>query len=141
MAVNAPSIEAVTEFTVDTNGFKAEFGQASGGIMSFASKSGTNSHSRLGLRFRAQREVRRQQLLQQRPRHPARRFTSSTISARPSGGPVWIPKIYNGKNRTFFFLSYEAFRNRDGANGIVSTVPTAEMYDGDFHNWVNQPAS
>ena len=42
VAVNAPSIEAVTEFTVDTNGFKAEFGQASGGIMSFASKSGTN---------------------------------------------------------------------------------------------------
>ncbi len=42
VAVNAPSIEAVTEFTVDTNGFKAEYGQASGGIMSFASKSGTN---------------------------------------------------------------------------------------------------
>ena len=43
VAVNAPSIEAVTEFTVDTNGFKAEYGQASGGIMSFASKSGTNA--------------------------------------------------------------------------------------------------
>ena len=50
---------------------------------------------------------------------------------------MWIPKIYNGKNRTFFFWSYEAFRNRDGANGTVATVPTAEMYDGDFHNWVN----
>ena len=36
-----------------------------------------------------------------------------------AGGPVWIPKIYNGKNRTFFFWSYEAFRNRDGANGNV----------------------
>ncbi len=43
VAVNAPSIEAITEFTVDTNGFKAEFGQATGGIMSFASKSGTNA--------------------------------------------------------------------------------------------------
>ena len=43
VAVNAPSIEAITEFTVDTNGFKAEFGQATGGIMSFASKSGTNN--------------------------------------------------------------------------------------------------
>ena len=41
-------------------------------------------------------------------------------------------------NRTFFFWSYEAFRNRDGANGTVATVPTAEMYDGDFRNWVNQ---
>src|SRR4029450_4372460 len=45
VAVNAPSIEAVTEFTVDTNGFKAEYGQASGGIISFACKSGANNHS------------------------------------------------------------------------------------------------
>src|SRR5207237_8409721 len=55
-----------------------------------------------------------------------------------AGGPIWIPKIYDGKNRTFFFWSYEAFRNWDGPSGFVSTVPTAEMYDGDFHNWVNQ---
>src|SRR5207302_3033421 len=55
-----------------------------------------------------------------------------------AGGPVWIPKIYNGKNRTFFFWSYEGCRNWDGPSGYVCTVPTAEMYDGDFHNWVNQ---
>ncbi len=54
-----------------------------------------------------------------------------------AGGPVWIPKIYNGRNKTFFFFSYESFRNRDGANGATRTVPTAEMYDGDFRNWVN----
>ena len=41
-ALNTPSSEALTEFTVDTNGFKAEYGQAGGGIMSFASKSGSN---------------------------------------------------------------------------------------------------
>jgi hypothetical protein len=39
---NAPSVEAITEFTVDTNGFKAEYGQAGGGVMTFTSKSGTN---------------------------------------------------------------------------------------------------
>jgi hypothetical protein len=54
VSYNAPSIEAVTEFTVDTNGFKAEYGQASGGIMSFASKSGTKRTTRLRLRLRAQ---------------------------------------------------------------------------------------
>jgi hypothetical protein len=54
------------------------------------------------------------------------------------GGPVWIPKVYRGKNRTFFFWSYEAFRNSNGPTGLVSTVPSAEMYDGDFRNWVNQ---
>src|SRR5260221_877905 len=42
VAVNAPSLEAITEFTVDTNGFKAEYGHAAGGVMTFVSKSGTN---------------------------------------------------------------------------------------------------
>ena len=53
------------------------------------------------------------------------------------GGPVWIPKIYNGKNKTFFFFSYEGFRNRNGATNATATVPTPEMYNGDFSNWVN----
>ena len=43
-AVNAPSLEAITEFRVETNGFKAEFGRAGGGVISFVSKSGTNGY-------------------------------------------------------------------------------------------------
>jgi len=46
---NAPSLEAVTEFTVDTNGFKAEYGHAGGGVMTFSSKSGTNQAARVGV--------------------------------------------------------------------------------------------
>ena len=52
------------------------------------------------------------------------------------GGPVWIPKVYHGKDKTFFFFSYEGFRNRTGANGTAFTVPTPEMYNGDFSKWV-----
>src|SRR5258708_5668313 len=44
VSTNAPSLEAITEFTVDTNGFKAEFGHAGGGVMNFVSKSGTNDY-------------------------------------------------------------------------------------------------
>ena len=54
------------------------------------------------------------------------------------GGPITIPKLYNGKNRTFFFISYEGFRNRVGGNAIIKSVPTPEMYDGDFSKWVDQ---
>ncbi|MEJ7708980.1 MAG: hypothetical protein WKF84_03790 [Pyrinomonadaceae bacterium] len=43
-SVNAPSLDAITEFTVDTHGFKAEYGRASGGVMTFASKSGGNDY-------------------------------------------------------------------------------------------------
>src|SRR5689334_10816017 len=136
VAVNAPSIEAVTEFTVDTNGFKAEYGQASGGIMTFASKSGTNTLHGSAYDFVRNEKFDANNFFNN-GRGIARPIYKQNDFGASAGGPVWIPKIYNGKNRTFFFWSYEAFRNRDGANGNVSTVPTAEMYDGDFHNWVN----
>lgn len=136
VAVNAPSIEAITEFTVDTNGFKAEFGQATGGIMSFASKSGTNDFHGTAYEF-----------LRNNAFDANNFFNNARGIARPiykqhdfgfsGGGPAWIPKIYNGRNKTFFFFSYEAFRNREGATGAQRTVPTAEMYNGDFRNWVD----
>ncbi|RPI10401.1 MAG: carboxypeptidase regulatory-like domain-containing protein, partial [Acidobacteriales bacterium] len=53
------------------------------------------------------------------------------------GGPVYIPKLYNGRNRTFLFGSYEGFRNREGATASYSTIPTPEMYKGDFSRWVD----
>src|SRR5947209_4082 len=137
VSYNAPSIEAVTEFTVDTNGFKAEFGQASGGIMSFASKSGTNAIHGSAYDF-VRNEAFDANNFFNNGRGISRAAYKQHDFGASAGGPVWIPKIYNGKNRTFFFWSYEAFRNWDGPSGFVSTVPTAEMYDGDFHNWVNQ---
>jgi hypothetical protein len=132
-ALNTPSVEALTEFTVDTNGFKAEYGQAGGGVMSFASKSGTNQfhgsaydflrNDALDARgfFATQRSIYRQ--------------NDFGFSA---GGPIWIPKVYNGRNKSFFFVSYEGFRNRAGANATILSVPTPEMYKGDFSKWVDQ---
>jgi hypothetical protein len=132
-ALNTPSVEALTEFTVDTNGFKAEYGQAGGGVMTFASKSGTNQlhgsaydflrNDALDARgfFAAKRSVYRQ--------------NDFGVSA---GGPVVIPKLYDGRNKTFFFASFEGFRNRVGSNDTILTVPTPEMYRGDFSNWVDQ---
>ena len=136
VAVNAPSIEAVTEFTVDTNGFKAEFGQAAGGVMSFASKSGTNDYHGTAYEFLRNQAFDANNFFNngrgiKRPIYKQNDFGASF------GGHAWIPKIYNGKNKTFFFASWEAFRNREGASGAVATVPTSEMYDGDFRNWVD----
>jgi hypothetical protein len=136
VAVNAPSVEAITEFTVDSNGFKAEYGHAGGGTMSFASKSGTNDfHGALY-------EFLRNDALD------ANRFFSNALSQKKAvykqhdlgvaaGGPIWIPKIIHGKNRSFFFASYEGFRNRKGATATSASVPTAEMYNGDFSRWVD----
>ncbi len=127
-----PSVESLTEFAVSTNGFKAEYGEAGGGLITFASKSGTNQFHGSAYDF-----LRNTNL-------DARGFFALTRSVYKQndfgaslGGPVLVPKLYSGRNRTFFFISYEGFRNRVGANGIIQTVPTPEMYQGDFSNWVN----
>jgi hypothetical protein len=132
-ALNTPSVEALTEFTVDTNGFKAEYGQSGGGTLTFASKSGTNQ-----LHGSAYDFLRNDKM-------DARGFFARTRSVYrqndfgfTASGPVWVPKLYDGRNKTFFFVSFEGFRNRVGANDVILSVPTPEMYRGDFRNWVDQ---
>jgi hypothetical protein len=126
-----PSVESLTEFTVDTNGFKAEFGQAGGGVITFVSKSGTNAFHGTAYDF-----LRNDVLDARGFFAPQRSIYKQNDFGASVGGPVLIPKLYNGRNRTFFFFSYEGFRNRLGNNGQILSVPTPEMYKGDFSNLV-----
>ena len=132
-AMNSPSVEALTEFTVEAAGFKAESGHASGGTASFVSKSGTNKFHGSAFEF-----LRNQDM-------DARGFFAATKAVYKqndfgvtAGGPVWIPKLYHGKDRTFFFVAYEGFRNRVGATPTPYSVPPPEFYTGDLRNWVDQ---
>ncbi len=132
-ALNTPSVESLTEFTVDTNGFKAEYGQAGGGVMTFASKSGTNQLHGSAYNFL------RNDAMDARNFFAARRsIYRQNDFGFTAAGPVYIPKLYDGRNKTFFFVSYEGFRNRVGANDTFLSVPTPEMYSGNFSNWVDQ---
>ena len=132
VSYNAPSVEAITEFSVDTNGFKAEYGQASGGVMTFTSKSGTNELHGVAYDF-----LRNDKFDARGFFAPTRSVYKQNDFGATLGGPVYLPKLYNGHNRTFFFVSYEGFRNRVGSNGTVFSVPTPEMYQGDFSKWVD----
>ena len=137
VASNAPSLEAITEFAVDTNGFKAEFGHAGGGIMNFVSKSGTNQYHGSAYEFLRNNAFDANNFFNNRSGIPVPIYKQSDFGAS-FGGPVWLPKIYRGKDRTFFFFSYEGFRNRQGATGFSQSIPTPEMYNGDFSNWVDK---
>lgn len=132
VAVNTPSLDAITEFSVETNGFKAEYGQAGGGMINFVSKSGTNDIHGTLYEYARNEAFDARSFFQPRKQIYKQHDFGGTV-----GGPVWIPKIYNGKNKTFVFFSYEAFRNRNGASSDFRTVPNAEMYNGDFRNWVD----
>ncbi len=129
---NAPSVETVTEFSVESGGFKAEFGHASGGSVSFVSKSGTNAFHGSAYEFL------RNEDLDARGFFAAKRavYKQNNFGAT-AGGPVWIPKLYNGRDRTFFFASYEGFRNRVGAGATPYSVPPPEFFTGDLRNWVD----
>jgi hypothetical protein len=133
IAYNTPSLEAITEFAVDTNGFKAEYGQAGGGIMTFSSKSGTNRFHGVVYDF-----LRNEKLDARGFFAPTRAVYKQNDFGFTAGGPMWIPKLYNGRNKSFFFFAYEGFRNRVGSNDAIFSVPTPEMYTGDFSKWVNQ---
>lgn len=138
--INTPSVEAITEFNIETNGYKAEFGHAGGGLISFVSKSGTNNYHGNVYEF-----------LRNEAFDANNFFNNATGVKRPAlkqhdfgftfGGPVWLPKKvfgplgYAGRDRTFFFVSYEGFRNREAPAVSFLTVPLPEMYEGDFSNW------
>jgi Carboxypeptidase regulatory-like domain len=121
-AMNSPSVEALTEFTVEAAGFKAETGHASGGTASFVSKSGTNTFHGSAFEF-----MRNQALDARGFFGAAKAVYKQNNFGVTAGGPVRIPKLYNGKDKTFFFVSYEGFRNRVGATPTPSSVPPPEF--------------
>src|SRR4051794_6470384 len=137
VAVNTPSLDAITEFTVETNGYKAEYGRAGGGQMSFSSKGGTNQLHGSAYEFLRNEKLDANQWFSNANRQPRQIYKQHDFGAT-IGGPVWIPKVYNGRDKTFFFFSWEAFRNRVGASTSFATVPTPEMFDGDFRNWIDK---
>jgi hypothetical protein len=125
-----PPLETVQEFKVLTNGFSAEFGRSGGGVLTVATRSGTNDlHGALY-------EFLRNDKLN------ANSWTSNRVGLRRNafrrneygvalGGPVRLPRLYDGRNRTFFFFNWESIPQRSPDN-ILATVPTAAQRAGDF---------
>lgn len=125
-----PSIESVREFKVLTGTFSAEFGRGAG-VVSVSTKSGTNElHGNLFEFLRNDRlDARNYYNVAPQVKPPYRRNQFGVAV----GGPVKIPKIYNGKNKTFFFTDYFGLRERKGQT-TVNSVPTAETRVGNFAN-------
>ncbi len=140
----ALSVEAISEFKVTTSTPQAEFGRTTGGIENFVTKSGTNTFhgSAFGI-FRNEFLDANDWFNNGRKAY----YTSvgdtadANANRRPSdkqydfginaGGPLSIPHLYNGRDRTFGFFSWEQFR-LTGGGVAVSTVPTALERSGDF---------
>ena len=122
-----PSVDAIAEFKLITNNYSAEYAHAMGGVTSFTMKSGTNQMH--GTAF----EFLRNEKLDARGFFPSSRAPSKQNEwGGTIGGPVVLPKIYNGKDKTFFFFSFDQFYRRGGALAGLNTSPTSRMTQGDF---------
>lgn len=131
-AQSSPSVDALAEFSVESGGFKAESGHASGGSVSFVSKSGTNQlHGDVYEYLRNYDMDARGFFATFKP------ILKQNDFGFTAGAPVRVPKLYNGRDRTFWFFSYEGFRNRVGPSVTPLSVPTPEMYNGDFSHFVD----
>src|SRR5580658_2818036 len=128
----APIIDDIQEFKIQSNNDLAEFGGVSGGIVNVLTKAGTNSFHGAAWEF-----LRNEQLDARNFFLPARNPLRQNQFGATSGGPVVIPKIYQGRNRTFFFFAYEGFRQSQRAQTITRT-PTPAQLGGDFSSLLDQ---
>jgi carboxypeptidase family protein/TonB-dependent receptor-like protein len=129
---NQPSADAIQEVAVQTSNYSPEFGQAGGGLFNITMRSGTNQYHGSGYEYFVNEDLNAAYAFSNdgfgnkiRPR-ARRNDYGGTL-----GGPVWIPKVYNGHNRTFFFFNYEEYRESLGYFPNL-TLPAAAYRTGDF---------
>lgn len=127
---NGPSVEAISEFKVTTSTISSEFGRTSGGIESFTTKSGTNSYHGSGFDILHNDKLNANSYFNNHVGAPKDRDHQNDFGGS-LGGPVQVPKLYNGRDKTFFFFSWEQYRNNLGTTG-QTTLPTDAERMGDF---------
>ena len=126
-----PSVEAIGEFTLQTSNFNAEFGQALSAVVNFTSRSGTN-----GLHGSMYEYFSNEALNSYTSFTHVRGKSRVNNPGFSVGGPVIIPKVYNGKNKTFFFFGWEWFKcavlGADVGGNTLRTLPIDAYRNGDF---------
>jgi hypothetical protein len=126
-----PPVDAVEEFKVVTGAYDAQYGRNGGGVVSVAIKSGTNRLHGSAYEF-LKRPFLDANSFANNANGAARNYDKLDQWGFTAGGPVWLPKVYKGKDRTFFFVAYEKYRDDTIARSRTSSVPTAAQRSGDF---------
>ncbi|MBS1841576.1 MAG: TonB-dependent receptor [Acidobacteria bacterium] len=127
---NHPSLESIGEFKMVNNSQNAQYG-FSNGLVSFTFKSGTNQYHGTLYDYLQNDALN------------ATGFVGNATGQKKAplkqneyggnfGGPVWIPKLYEGKNKTFFFVDYTGFKFRPSSNNASLTTFPNKFRAGDF---------
>ncbi|MFN7624333.1 MAG: hypothetical protein ACK5RS_14440, partial [Acidobacteriota bacterium] len=128
---NFPGTEMFQEFKLVTAAYSAEYGRFGGGVETYVSKSGGNDIHGAAFWY-ARRDIFNANSWANNAAgraRPKERFNEAGFAV---GGPAWIPKVYNGRNKTFWFVTYSRDMRPATISTVTSTVPTARMKTGDF---------
>jgi hypothetical protein len=130
--MNEPNVDAIQEISYQTSNYAPEYGQAGSVVINTTMKSGTNQFHGSGFEYLVNEDLNAGYPFSSsgnggkfRPRSRKNDFGGTL------GGPVRIPKLYNGKDKTFFYLSYEEYVLSQ-LFSFNDTVPTAAFRNGDF---------
>ena len=127
-----PIVDAIQEFKVQSHDDKAEYGGVLGGVVSVVTRSGGNQLHGSAWEFVRNNAFDARDPFRDEFRSSPSAFHQNQFGATVSG-PVFIPKVYNGRNRTFFLFGYEGWRFNQAAQTRYR-VPTAQELSGDFSN-------
>ncbi len=130
-----PTQDSLQEFKVQTNNLEPEFGRFAGGVINFTTKSGTNEIHGTAWEYLRNKILNGNNFFDNKAGISRPAFTQNQFGFN-FGGPVYIPKVYDGRNKTFFFVDYEGFRLREGQS-FTETVPTAAERTGNFSGLMN----
>jgi Carboxypeptidase regulatory-like domain/TonB-dependent Receptor Plug Domain len=131
-----PPVDSVQDFKIMTNTYDAQYGKTTGGIVNVNLRSGTNAFHGSVYEFMRREwldatDFRVKANNQPKPKHYLDQYGFQVE------GPVWIPKFYDGRDKTFFMFNYEGYR--EGINApLTLSVPEPEMLQGDFSKLVDR---
>jgi hypothetical protein len=128
--IYVPSVEAVGEFKIQTNSFTAQTGFSTGNVINIQTKSGTRNFHGDVFEFLRNSDLDANSYFNNFNKSPKLHFERNQFGAS-AGGPLYIPKLYEQRNKTFLFGVYEGLRQSSPVNNTF-TVPTPAMHTGDF---------
>ena len=128
-----PSVDAIQEVAIQTSNFSAEFGQVGGGLFNYTMKSGTNQWHGSAYDYFVNEAFNAGTPFTNGPKGLLRPVERRNDYGGTFGGPISLPKLYNGHDKTFFFFNLEQFREFKSINNQQITVPTAAYRAGDFN--------
>jgi Carboxypeptidase regulatory-like domain/TonB dependent receptor len=128
--IYVPGVDETQEFRLQSNSFSAQYGFSSGNVVNVITKSGTNDYHGDVFEFLRNDDLDANNFFANGAGIPRKHFERNQFGAT-FGGPVYIPHLYHGHNKTFFFVDYEGLRASSPVTA-TQTVPTAAERAGDF---------